>query len=458
MNYQEIIHKQKAFFDTNATKDISFRTKELKRLKDVIKENEELLYKAIYSDFKKSNYETYTTELAVIYHEIDTALRKIKKWDKRKRVSTGLANLPGKSYSVPEPLGTVLVIGAWNYPYQLSIVPAIAAIVAGCTVIVKPSEIPSNSSVIMAKIINENFSEEFFRVIEGGVEETTELLKVKFDKIFFTGSIPVGKIVYQAAAKHLTPVTLELGGKSPAIVTEDVNIDMTAKRLVWAKFLNAGQTCIAPDYVMVASTIQEDFLSAIKKHIEKADYKIENQNYTQIINQKNFERLQSLIEKDKVHLGGNCDPDKRMISPTVMTKVSFDDTVMQEEIFGPILPVLSFDDIDQAIAAIKTLSKPLSCYVFTKNKTIKNKILREISFGGGAINDAIMHFMEQNLPFGGVGDSGIGNYHGKAGFDTFSHYKSVLQKTFWIELNLKYSPYTKSKLKWLKRLMGCYFW
>ncbi|WP_378183208.1 aldehyde dehydrogenase [Aquimarina sp. SS2-1] len=454
MNYQEIIRRQKAFFNTNATKDISFRIKQLKLLKSVILKNEELLYEAIYSDFKKSKYETYTTELAIIYHEIDIALVKVKKWAKRKRVSTGLANLPGKSYIIPEPLGTVLVMGAWNYPYQLSIAPAIAAIAAGCTVIIKPSEIPSHSSAIMSKIIGENFDANFLKVIEGGVEETTALLKNKFDKIFFTGSTQVGRIIYQAAANHLTPVTLELGGKSPAIITKDVNIDMTAKRLVWAKFLNTGQTCIAPDYVMVESSIKNDLLEAIKNHIESTKYKIENQNYTQIINQKNFERLQNLIEKDKIYFGGESDIENRVISPTVMIDVSFSDKVMQEEIFGPILPVLSFDDIDNAITDIKTLSKPLSCYVFTKNKNVKNKILHEISFGGGAVNDAVMHFMEQNLPFGGVGNSGIGNYHGKAGFDTFSHFKGILQKTFWIELNLKYSPYTSSKLKWMKRLIG----
>ncbi|WP_299189663.1 aldehyde dehydrogenase [uncultured Aquimarina sp.] len=454
MNYQEIISNQKTFFDTNATKNTSFRVKELKHLKSVLQKNEDLLYNAIYNDFKKSKYETYTTELAIIYHEIDLAIVNIKKWSKRKRVGTGLANLPGKSYIIPEPLGTVLVMGAWNYPFQLSLVPAIAAIAAGCTVVLKPSEIPSHSSSIMAKIINQNFSESFFRVIEGGVQETTELLKIRFDKIFFTGSIPVGKIVYQAAAKHLTPVTLELGGKSPAIITKDVDIDMTAKRLVWAKFLNTGQTCIAPDYIMVESTIHNELLSAIKKHIEKADYKVENQNYTQIVNQKNFERLQALIENDKIYLGGQCDAENRIIAPTILTKVSFTDKVMQEEIFGPILPVLSFDSIEKAISDIKTLSKPLSCYIFTKNKSVKNKILNEISFGGGAVNDAVMHFMEQNLPFGGVGDSGIGNYHGKAGFVAFSHYKSILQKSFLIELNLKYSPYTSSKLKWLKRLIG----
>ncbi|MDH7445021.1 aldehyde dehydrogenase [Aquimarina sp. 2201CG14-23] len=454
MNYQEIINTQRKFFNTNATKDISFRIRELKRLKNVLQKNEDSLYKAIYSDFKKSEYETYTTELGIIYHEIDLALIKIKKWSKKRRVSTGLANLPATSYIIPEPFGTVLVMGAWNYPYQISLVPVVAAIAAGCTVILKPSEIPSHSSEVMARIINQSFNPEFLKVIEGGVKETTELLKIKFDKIFFTGSVQVGKIIYQAAAKHLTPVTLELGGKSPAIITKDVNIDMTAKRLVWAKFLNTGQTCIAPDYIMVDSAIEDQLLAAIKKHIEIADYKVENQNYTQIINQKNFERLQDFIEKDKVFYGGDCNTDDRVITPTVMTGVTFEDKVMQEEIFGPILPVLSFNTIEEAIAKIKTLSKPLSCYIFTKNKAVKNKVLNEISFGGGAINDAVMHFMEQNLPFGGVGDSGIGNYHGKAGFEAFSHYKSVLQKSFLIELNLKYAPYSSVKLKWLKRLIG----
>ncbi len=454
MNYQEIIDQQRSFFNTNATKDISFRIQELKRLKNALKKNEALLYEAIYKDFKKSEFETYITELSLIYHEIDLALVKIKKWAKKKKVSTSLANLPGKSYIIPEPYGTVLVIGAWNYPYQLSLCPAIAAIAAGCTVVLKPSEIPSNTAEIMAKLINQNFDAKIFKVIEGGVKETTELLSIKFDKIFFTGSVGVGKIVYQAAAKHLTPVCLELGGKSPAIITKDVNIDMTAKRLVWAKYLNAGQTCIAPDYVLVASSIQEKFLSAVKKYIDKSDYKVENQNYTQIINTKNLDRLNDMIDLEKVFIGGKGNQQDRVIPPTVLTNVEFSDKVMQEEIFGPILPVLTFDTIDEAIAKVKRFSKPLSCYVFTKSNSIKKKVLNEISFGGGAVNDAVMYFTEKNLPFGGVGNSGIGNYHGKYGFETFSHYKSVLQKPFWVELDLKYAPYSGKKLKWLKRLIG----
>ena len=454
MNYQEIVDQQRNFFNTNATKNISFRIQELKRLKNVLKQNETLLYQAIYQDFKKSEFETYLTELSIIYHEIDLALVKVKKWAKKKKVSTGLANLPGKSYIIPEPYGTVLVIGAWNYPYQLSLCPAIAAIAAGCTVVLKPSEVPSRTSEVMAQLINQNFDPKLFKVVEGSVKETSALLEIRFDKIFFTGSVPVGKIVYQAAAKHLTPVTLELGGKSPAIITKDVNIDMTAKRLVWAKYLNAGQTCIAPDYVLVDATIKDKFLSAIKKYIERSDYHVDNDNYTQIINEKNLDRLNDLIDENKIFIGGKGNKEERVIPPTVLTDVAYTDKVMQEEIFGPIMPILTFDTIDEAIERVKKFEKPLSFYVFTKNSTTRKRILNEISFGGGAVNDAVMHFTEQTLPFGGVGESGIGTYHGKYGFEAFSHYKSVLQKPFWVELDLKYAPYSSKKLKWLKRLVG----
>ncbi len=453
MDVKKITELQRHFFSTNITKDLDFRIRKLKRLKSVLQENETLLYNSIFNDFKKSQFETYVTELSVIYKEIDCALSNIKKWSRKHNVLTGLANLPGRSYIVPEPLGSVLIIGAWNYPFLLSLGPAVSAIAAGCTVLLKPSEIPIQTSNVMARLINQNFEPHFFSVVEGGVEETTELLKIKFDKIFFTGSNNTGKIVYQAAAKHLSPVTLELGGKSPAIITKGVNINMVAKRLVWAKFLNAGQTCIAPDYVLVENSIQEQFLSAVKIQIEKACYKIENHNYTQIINQKNFDRLKDLIDVDKIYMGGICNQSERVIEPTVLVNVGFEDSVMKDEIFGPILPVLTFSDIDDTIKVIKTFPKPLSCYVFTKNKFLKNKILTEISFGGGAINDALMHFSEQRLPFGGVGNSGMGSYHGKYGFETFSHYKSILQKSFWIELNFKYSPYSKTKLKWIKQIV-----
>lgn len=451
---QARFQNQKSFFNSNQTKTIDFRKKQLRKLKQVLKENETLLFDAIYLDFKKAKFETYATELSLLYSDIETALSKLDSWSGKKRVGTSLANIPAKSYIIPEPLGTVLVIGAWNYPYQLSIAPAIAAIAAGNTVILKPSEIPANTSAVMAQIINSNFDPTIFYVQEGGVEETTELLKLPFDKIFFTGSTKVGKIVYQAAANNLVPVTLELGGKSPTFVCKDADLKMTAKRMVWAKFINSGQTCIAPDYVLVDAGIKQEFLKAVVAEIEKADYSIANENYVQIINESNFERLEKLIDPTKIYFGGQKDKATRIIQPTILDNCTFDDAVMQEEIFGPILPIISFTNLDEAIAKVKQGEKPLSCYVFTGSKATRRKIESEISFGGGAINDAIMHISNENLPFGGVGASGIGSYHGKFGFDTFTHYKGVLNKPTWLEFNFKYAPYTSWKQKIIRMLLG----
>jgi aldehyde dehydrogenase (NAD+) len=330
----------------------------------------------------------------------------------------------------------------------------VAAVAAGNTVVLKPSEIPSSSANAMAKLINENFPAEFFTVVEGGINETTELLNEKFDKIFFTGSTAVGKIVYQAAAKHLTPVTLELGGKSPAIVTRNCNLKATAKRLVWAKFLNAGQTCIAPDYILADESVKGELLSYMKEFIVQFDYSFDNNNYVQIINERNFNRLAELIDKKKIYFGGETDIQKHFIAPTILTDVTFEDKVMQEEIFGPILPVISYSDIDDVILKIKSRPKPLACYIFTNDSSLKNKLLNELSFGGGAVNDAMMHISNSNLPFGGIGASGTGSYHGEAGFKTFSHYKSILDKSFWLEPAIKYPPNTARKLSWLKWLMG----
>ena len=455
MNSKQILINQRKFFNSNKTKDISFRIKQLKKLKRLLKENEDLLYKAIYEDFGKSEFETYLTELSQIYHEINIFIRKIKKWSKKKKVSTNLANMPARSYIITEPLGNTLIIGAWNYPYGLSLIPVLSSLGAGNTVILKPSELPNNTSKIMTEIINSNFPNEYFCVIEGGVEETTEILDNKFDKIFFTGSIPVGKIIYQSAAKYLTPVTLELGGKSPTFVLSDCNIKISAKRIVWAKFLNAGQTCVAPDYVLVDKTIEQEFMLAVKNEIEKFYQNKEEirENYLQIINLNNFDRLTKLIDKSKVYCGAKINRDKRFISPTVLQNVSFDDEIMDDEIFGPILPIISFTDIDEVIKQVKQRPKPLACYIYSNNKKKINKLLKEISFGGGAVNDSLIHLANSNLPFGGVGFSGIGSYHGKAGFDTFSHHKSILHKPFWFEPSLKYYPYTKKKLNILKRLI-----
>ncbi|MHB1196853.1 MAG: aldehyde dehydrogenase [Lutibacter sp.] len=453
-NYMEdIVKKQREFFNSNQTKDIDFRIQQLKKFRNILKDNESLLNDAIYADFKKSTFDTFTNELALLYNDIDEIIRNVKKWSKRKSVKTNLVNLPSKSYIIPEPLGVSLVIGAWNYPYQLSLAPAIASIGAGNTIILKPSELPNETSKLMAKLINENFDPAYFIVIEGGISETTELLKQRFDKIFFTGSVPVGKIVYQAAAKYLTPVTLELGGKSPAIITDDRHLEVTVKRLVWAKFLNAGQTCIAPDYVLVPQALEQRFLELVKKEIEKENFSVQNGNYIQIINTKNMSRLANLLDTEKVYYGGNYDEQSRIFEPTIMHQVNFNDKVMQEEIFGPILPVITYQTLDAAIAKIKEGEKPLSCYIFTSNNKLKNKLLNELSFGGGAINDAVMHITNSNLPFGGVGESGIGSYHGEYGFKTFSHYKGILEKLTWIEPNLKYFPHSKLKLWWIKLLL-----
>jgi len=454
MNYQEIIQKQRDYFNTHQTKDVTFRIEQLKKLKAVIKSQESALYEAIFHDFKKSEFDTFSTELSFIYHDIEEAIQKIPKWARRKRVATNLPNLPATSYIIAEPLGVCLVIGAWNYPYQLSLSPLIAAIASGNTVVLKPSEIPSATSAAMAKIIHDNFPPELIYVVEGGIMETTGLLEEKFDKIFFTGSTTVGKLIYQAAARHLTPVTLELGGKSPVIVTRNCHLKVAAKRIVWAKFLNAGQTCIAPDYVLVDEAVQQELLLLIKAYIQKFDYSFENHNYVQIINDKNFHRLTALIDETNIYFGGESNLQQRYIAPTVLTNISLEDAVMVDEIFGPLLPVISYSDLNDALQYIVSRPKPLACYIFTNDTAVRDKILKEISFGGGCVNDTIMHITNDHLPFGGVGMSGMGSYHGNAGFRAFSHFKSIHDKGCWPDPNLKYPPYTEKKLHWIKLLMG----
>ncbi len=450
-----VIEQQRAFFKGNQTKDLSFRRAQLSLLKQVLKDNEEAMYEAIYQDFGKSAFETYMSELALVYHEINSLLKNMGKWSRKRRVPTGLANFPASSYILPEPLGVTLVIGAWNYPFQLSLIPAITALGAGNTVILKPSELPTRSSAILAKLINDHFPPEYFFVMEGGVPETQALLAQRFDKVFFTGSTSVGKIVYQAVAKHLTPVTLELGGKSPTFVLADADLKMTAKRLVWAKFLNAGQTCIAPDYVLVDQAIELEFLQVLKAELELFQERTQNyqEHYSRIINHKNFDRIHRLIHPEKLFFGGETNREERFISPTILQGVSFDDPVMEEEIFGPVLPVLTYNKLDEAIAWVKERPKPLSCYIYSTHRKSIKKILCEVSFGGGAVNDSLMHISNSNLPFGGVGMSGFGRYHGKAGFEEFSHFKSILDKPLWFEAPLKYLPYSPLKKKLIKWLL-----
>ncbi|MFW1984026.1 aldehyde dehydrogenase [Acinetobacter guillouiae] len=453
---KEVVLRQKKFSDLGTSKDVSFRISQLQKLKKILKDNESLLCEAIYEDIKKSKFETYVTELALVYNEIDVCIKNLDKWSKPLKVNTNILNLPAKSFIISEPYGTTLIIGAWNYPYQLTLAPLVATLAAGNTAIVKPSELPVKTSATLKKIINENFNPDYLHVIEGGVEVTQELLSYPYGKICFTGSTTVGKIVARAAAEHLTPVLLELGGKSPCFVFEDADLKLAAKRIAWGKYLNAGQTCIAPDYLLIHSSIYDKFLDELKDQIQHivGDNALTSESYTRIINERNVQRLKKLIEPEKVFFGGKVIESENYIEPTILKNIGWDDEVMQEEIFGPIFPAIPFDDLNSVIAKIKEGPKPLALYMFTKSESIQSKILKEISFGGGCVNDTIMHIANHHLPFGGVGGSGMGNYHGEHGFKTFSHQKSIVKKTFWFEPSMKYAPYTDGKLKLLRRIFG----
>lgn len=453
MEIERILLSQRDFFKTQQTKNPAFRKMYLEKLKNLIISNENILYEAISKDFGKSKFDTFTTELSFVLNDINYYIKNLKSLSKPQKVKTNLVNQLGNSKVYADPLGCVLVIGAWNYPYQLSLSPIIAAMAAGNCCILKPSEIAENTMKAMASIINENFPSDYLYVYEGGIEETTSLLQLRFDKIFFTGSTKVGKIVYKAAAEHLTPVTLELGGKSPAIVTKNANLEMAAKRIVWGKFLNAGQTCVAPDYLLVEETIQEQFLEMLRKYIKEFKYDHNSEQYTRIINQRNFQRLVRLIDKEKIYSGGHFDEEKLYIEPTILNHIDWNDEIMQEEIFGPLLPVIRFQSYNAALNSIVELEKPLAAYLFTNDSEEKENFTRKLSFGGGCINDTVMHLSNDHLPFGGVGSSGIGNYHGKYGFETFSHQKAVLEKATWGEPNIKYPPYSEKKLSWIKKLM-----
>ena len=453
MNYADILQQQKTFFNSHATKDLDFRKAQLQKLKKVVKSNEKLLYDAIYQDFGKSEFETFGTEISFIYKDIDYYLKNLKSFAKPKSVLTNIVNQMGSSKIVFEPLGNCLVIGAWNYPYQLTLTPVIAAIAAGNTCMIKPSELPENTMKAMAKLINENFDAKFLYVVEGGVEETTAILKLRFDKIFFTGSPRVGKIVYKAAAEHLTPVTLELGGKSPAFVTEKADLQIAARRIVWGKFINAGQTCVAPDYLYVAENIKAKFLKVLIEEIKKRNYTDNVDHYCKIINERNFDRLEKMIDREKMVFGGETNREKRYISPTVLDNVTWDDAVMQEEIFGPILPILTYKNLETAMQTVVEGEKPLSAYLFSNDAKEQELFTEKLSFGGGCINDTLMHLSNDRLPFGGVGNSGIGHYHGKFGFIAFSHQKAILKKSNYLEPELKYPPYSDAKLNILKKLL-----
>ncbi|MBW4574815.1 MAG: aldehyde dehydrogenase [Aphanothece sp. CMT-3BRIN-NPC111] len=450
-----VVAQQRLFFAAGKTKDINFRIEQLQLLKQAIIDNNEAINKALHADFNKPEFETYATEVGLCLEEINYAIKHIKSWTKPKKVATPLTQFLASSQIYSEPLGVVLIIGAWNYPFQLVIAPLVGAIAAGNCAILKPSEVAANTSHLLAEIIQQNFDPAFITVVEGGKEISQQLLSEKFEHIFFTGGTEIGKIVMAAAAKHLTPVTLELGGKSPCIVDADTNLEYTARRIVWGKFINAGQTCIAPDYLLVDRKIKKYLLEHIKNCIQNfyGDDPAISPDYARIINQKHFNRLGELLKVGKIIIGGDTNAGDRYIAPTVIDEVGWEDPVMQEEIFGPILPVIEYSDLAEAIALVNNKPKPLALYFFSTDKGKQQRVLRETSSGGVCINETVMHCASSALPFGGVGASGMGSYHGKASFDTFSYQRSVLNKSFLLDLKLRYAPY-QGKLKLLKKLLG----
>lgn len=448
MNNQEINHiidRQRTFFYTGVTLDAAYRIRALKRLKETILKYETEISEALQKDLGKSSFEGYMCETGLALSELSYMIQHTKRFAKEKRVHTPLAQFHSRSYKKPSPYGVVLIMSPWNYPFLLTIDPLIDAIAAGNTVVLKPSAYSPNTSEVMAKMIRECFEEQYVAVINGGRAENTALLEAHFDYIFFTGSQSVGRLVMEHASKHLTPVTLELGGKSPCIVEKSADIRLAAKRIVFGKYLNCGQTCVAPDYVYCDERIKKELIAEIKKQIVKqlgADYQA-NQDYGKIINEKHFVRIKGLIDREKVVYGGNSDEKTLKIEPTVMDNVTFEDKVMSEEIFGPVMPILTYQNLEEAITQINAMPHPLALYIFTSNKRIAKKVTLCCGFGGGCINDTIIHLATTEMGFGGFGESGMGSYHGKSGFETFSHYKSIVDKKTWLDLPMRYQPYQK---------------
>ncbi|MCG1443178.1 aldehyde dehydrogenase [Staphylococcus epidermidis] len=446
-------NNSKAFFNTHKTKNLKFRKQQLKLLSKNIKNHENELLDVLYKDLGKSKVEAYATEIGMLLKSIKLMRKELKNWSKTKQTDTPLYLFPTKSYIKKEPYGTVLIIGPFNYPVQLVFEPLIGAIAAGNTAIVKPSELTPHVAIVIKDIIEDTFDEAYVSVVEGGIEETQTLLSLPFDYMFFTGSEKVGKIVYEAAARKLIPVTLELGGKSPVIVDDTANIKVASERISFGKFTNAGQTCVAPDYILVQRKVKNDLIKALKKTItEFYGENIEKSpDFGRIVNQKHFNRLNDLIQihKDNVVFGGNSSKEDLYIEPTLLDNITNDNKIMKEEIFGPILPIITYDNFDEVLEIIQSKSKPLSLYLFSEDENMTHRVVEELSFGGGAINDTLMHLANPNLPFGGVGSSGIGQYHGKYSFDTFSHMKSYTFKSTRLESSLFFPPY-KGKFKYIK--------
>lgn len=450
---EQKFYDSKVFFNTQQTKDISFRKEQLKKLSKAIKSYESDILEALYTDLGKNKVEAYATEIGITLKSIKNARKELKNWTKTKNVDTPLYLFPTKSYIKKEPYGTVLIIAPFNYPFQLVFEPLIGAIAAGNTAIIKPSELTPNVARVIKRLINETFDANYIEVIEGGIEETQTLIHLPFDYVFFTGSENVGKIVYQAASENLVPVTLEMGGKSPVIVDETANIKVASERICFGKFTNAGQTCVAPDYILVHESVKDDLITALSKTLREfyGQNIQQSPDYGRIVNLKHYHRLTSLLNSAQMNIvfGGHSDEDERYIEPTLLDHVTNDSAIMQEEIFGPILPILTYQSLDEAIAFIHQRPKPLSLYLFSEDENATQRVINELSFGGGAINDTLMHLANPKLPFGGVGASGMGRYHGKYSFDTFTHEKSYIFKSTRLESGVHLPPY-KGKFKYIK--------
>ena len=452
LTLKNILRDQQDYFYSGQTLSLAFRKAMLKKLYNVVKNSEHSIADALKSDLGKSEYESYMCEIGLVLSEITYMIKNLKRFASAKRVKTPLAQFKSKSFVLPSPYGNVLIMSPWNYPFLLTISPLCNALAAGNTVVVKPSAYSPATSAIVKKILEEAFEQKYVAVVTGGRAENQFLLKQKFNMVFFTGSQGVGKEVLRNCAEHLTPAILELGGKSPCIVDESAKIELAAKRIVFGKFLNCGQTCVAPDYILCHSSVKDALVKAIISEVKKqfGENPLTNANYGKIINQKHFERLLGLIDATKVVCGGDCNSETLQIEPTVMAGVTFDDAVMQEEIFGPILPILTYDDFNSTISALQLKQKPLALYIFSENKQNIDKALNSVSFGGGCVNDVVIHLATSEMGFGGVGESGMGAYHGEIGFNAFSHKKSIVSKATWMDLPMRYQPYTKKNEKLLR--------
>lgn len=441
----QVLVAQRNYFNTGATLPVAFRIAMLKKLYDIVQGHKDEILAALTADLGKSDYEGFMCEVGLSLTEISYMIGHVKKFAKEQVVKTPLAQFASRSYKKPVPYGNVLIMSPWNYPFLLTIEPLANAIAAGNTVIVKPSAYSPATSSLIAQLIEDAFPAEYVAVVTGGRQENATLLQQKFDMIFFTGSQSVGKEVLRAAAEHLTPAVLELGGKSPCIVDETAKIKLAAKRIVFGKYLNCGQTCVAPDFILCHSSVEDKFVAAVKEEI-KAQYgeePLNNPDYGKIINEKHFQRVRGLIQQEKVVVGGASNEATCQIEPTVLGNVTWEDPVMQEEIFGPIMPILTYDSLDQVITKLQNWPKPLALYIFSEKKSTIDAVTSRISYGGGCVNDTIIHLATSELAFGGVGESGMGGYHGKAGFDAFSHTKSIVDKKTWIDLPVRYQPYNR---------------